>query len=276
MKKTLVVLIILGSFLFPNGVFAHTTVHFLDVGQGDCTIVQSAGETLVIDTGSPKARAALAEHLNTYDINHIDTLVLTHPHDDHDGSFGFLVNSYEIGTLYMPEYADDEEDYGGLLRQAVSGGTQIRYPAVGDQFTIGDATITILSAADPGQYPDDRNLWSIVSKIEDGATSVIIMGDAEDINEYAMIDAGLDLDADILRVGHHGSNTSTTGAFVEAVSPDLAIISCGAGNSYGHPHEEPLDTLTEYSVLVMRTDLYGTIQITSDGTSYRVNREKGG
>lgn len=272
MRKLLVSIVLF--LAIPVLVLADTTVRFLDVGQGDCTIIQSAGETLVIDTGPSGGRDALVDQLGY--VERIDALVLTHPHEDHDANFGYLVDNYEIDALYMPQYADDEEDYGILLRQAVAQGTKIVYPAISDQFSLGDATVTVLSAADPARYPNDKNLWSIVTKIEDRGTSIIVCGDAEDINEYAMIDAGLDLDADILRVGHHGSSTSTTGAFVKAVSPDLAIISCGAGNSYGHPHNETLATLTDHGVLVMRTDLSGTIQIASDGVSYRVQREKGG
>ena len=272
MKKLIATLVI--SFALSVSALAVTTVRFVDVGQGDCTIVQSADETLVIDTGPPDARKALEEQLQAYGIDHIQVLVLTHPHEDHDGSLGFLFDGYTIGTLYLPEYADDEEDYGGLLRKAISRGTQIRYPAVGDQFTVGDATVTVLSAADPSRYPDDKNLWSIVTKIEDGETLIIITGDAEDINEYAMIDAGLDVDADILRVGHHGSYTSTSGAWLDAVTPDVAVISCGADNSYGHPHQETLNTLWEHDVLVYRTDLNGTVSISIKDDAYTIETER--
>jgi len=272
MKKSLLLLVL--SFVLCVHALAETTIHFVDVGQGDCTIIQSEGKTLVIDTGLPEARKALAAELQALGVQRIDTLFLTHPHEDHDGSFGFLADSYPIGTLYMPEYADDEEDYGDLLRRITGAGTQIRYPTVGDQFMVGDATATVLSAADPAQYPDDKNLWSIVTKIVDGNTSAVIMGDAEDINEYAMIDAGLDLDADILRVGHHGSRTSTSGAFLDAVTPDIAVISCGANNSYGHPHQETLDALWERSIVTYRTDLDGTITVSIDDAGYKITTEK--
>ena len=260
MKKLLIAFIL--SLCVSASAIAETTVCFIDVGQGDCTLVQSAGETLVIDTGPSGGRDALVNQLGG--VRRIDVLVLTHPHEDHDANFGYLVNNYEIGALYMPEYADDEDDYGGLLRRAVGRGTQIRYPAVGDQFSVGDATVTALSASDPAQYPDNKNLWSIVLKIVDGDTSIIVAGDAEDINEFAMIDAGLDLDADILRIGHHGSSTSTSGAFLDAVTPNVAVISCGTDNSYGHPHRETLDALQERGIDVLRTDINGTIRI-ADG-----------
>ena len=261
-------------FCLMLDVQAQTTFYFVDVGQGDCTVIQSADATLMIDTGPSDAREALTADLQGLGVQRIDTLILTHPHADHDGSLGFLVDTYSIGTLYMPEYNDDEEDYGDLLRRATGSGTQIRYPAVGDQLTVGDATTTVLSTGDPAQYPDDKNLWSIVTKIVDGGTSIIIMGDAEDINEYAMIDAGLDLDADILRVGHHGSNTSTSGALLDAVSPDVAVISCGANNSYEHPHQETLDALWDRGIVTYRTDLSGTISVSIGDAGYKITTEK--
>ena len=262
MKKLLIAFIL--SLCMSASTVAEKTVFFVDVGQGDCTLVLSAGETLVIDAGPSSGRDELVAQLGGAE--RIDVLVLTHPHEDHDANFGYLVDNYEIGKLYMPQYVDDEEDYGGLLRRAVGHGTQIRYPAVGDQFSVGDVTVTVLSASDPAQYPDDKNLWSIVLKIVDGDTSIIVAGDAEDINEYAMIDAGLDLDADILRVGHYGSSTSTSGAFLDAVTPNVAVISCGADNSYGHSHSETLDALHARGIGVLRTDVNGTIRIT-DGVA---------
>ena len=253
---------------------AMSVVSFLDVGQGDCTIIQSAGHNMVIDTGPPGSWGSLDAQLNEHGIKRIDVLILSHPHEDHDANLGYLVEDIPIETLIMPQYADDEEDYGSLIRCAVGQGTRIVYPAVGDQFVVGDASVMVLSAADPAKYPDDKNLWSIVLKIEDNETSIIVCGDAEDINEYATIDAGLDLSADILRVGHHGSSTSTSGAFLDAVKPDVAIISCGADNPYGHPHAETLEALYDRQIVVLRTDLNGTITATIDAEAYKITKEK--
>ncbi|MGJ4851421.1 ComEC/Rec2 family competence protein [Bacillota bacterium Meth-B3] len=271
MKKLLAFLVLI-AWLLPA--IADTTVQFVDVGQGDCTIVKSAGQTLMVDTGPPGARMAVEACLTANGIDRIDTLVLTHPHEDHDGLLGYLASRGPIGALYMPEYADDEEDYGDLLRKLVGKGTRIIYPGVGDQFAIGDATVTVLSAADPARFPDNINLWSIVLRIADGPTSVIVTGDAEDINEFAMIDAGMDLDADILRVGHHGSHTSTSGAFLDTVMPTVAVVSCGAGNSYGHPHQVVLDALYDRQIPVMRTDINGTVTVRIDAEAYAIQTEK--
>jgi competence protein ComEC len=275
MKKIISVIVLILIILSPSIAFAEQgmAVYFVDVGQGDCTIFMSDGNTLVIDIGPPAARDALEQTLYSLEIEEIDLLVLTHPHDDHDGNFAWLIQHYRVHNMWMPEYADDEEDYGDWLRYAVSRGTQIRYPNAGDAFHLGSAEIAVLSAGDTS-YFDDKNLWSIVTRVDCGDTGIIVTGDAVDINEFAMIDAGVYLDADVLRVGHHGSYTSTTEAFVDAISPDLAIISCGANNSYGHPHAETLTTLASRDILALRTDQQGTISIVSDGINYRVHMER--
>jgi competence protein ComEC len=240
---------------------ASLNVRFVDVGQGDSTVFDIDGKTVVIDLGPKGAEDTIKAELEG---KSIALLVLTHPHEDHDGNFEWVVENCKIDRLWMPEYSDDEEDYRDLLRRAVAKGTRIEHPAVGQSICIGVGSITCLSAGDPAKF-NDKNLWSIVTRIEYGTTSFLVMGDAEDINEYAMIDAGLDLKADVLRVGHHGSDTSTSEAFVEAVAPSYAVISCGAHNRYGHPDESVLATLEKYGVEVLRTDKNGSISMESDG-----------
>lgn len=246
------------------------TAYFLDVGQGDSTLIISGDAVMLVDTGPDGGFSALQGQLDQYGIDEIDHLVITHPHEDHDANLEYLADNYTVAHLVIPEYADDEEDYGDLLREMVGQGTQIVYPHVGDLYSIGGASATVLCAADPSEYQDDKNLWSIVMRVDCGETSIMLNGDAADINEYAMIDAGLDLDADVLKVGHHGSSTSSSGAFVEAVSPEYAVISCGAGNQYGHPDAATLATLEQYHVSVFRTDLNGTICLTTDGSTHTI------
>jgi competence protein ComEC len=249
------------ALLIPLAAQASLTARSIDVGQGDCTIFNIDGETVVIDVGPSGAADTVKSELEG---KSIALLVLTHPHEDHDGNLEWVVENCKIDRLWMPEYSDDEDDYGDLLRRAVAKGTRIEYPAVGQSICIGDGSITCLSAGNPAKF-DDKNLWSIVTRIEYGTTSFLVMGDAEDINEYEMIDDGLDLKADVLRVGHHGSDTSTSEAFVEAVAPSYTVISCGAHNRYGHPDESVLATLEKYGVEMLRTDKNGTISMRSDG-----------
>ena len=253
MKKILICFLLALAFVCATA-SASLNVRFVDVGQGDCTVFDIDGKTVVIDLGPKGAEDTVKAEL---DGKSIALLVLTHPHDDHDGNLDWVVEHCQVQQLWMP-------DYGDLLREIVSKGTQIRYPSVGQLICIGDGSITCLSAEDTDQF-EDKNLWSIVIKVAYGTTSFLVMGDAEDINEYKMIDAGLDLKADVLRVGHHGSDTSTTEAFVEAVKPSYAVISCGAHNRYGHPDESVLETLEKYGLEVLRTDKNGTISMVSDG-----------
>ena len=249
-------------------------VYFIDVGQGDATLILSGDDIMLVDTGPDGGLSALRDQLDSCGVDQIDYLVITHPHEDHDANLAYLADNYAIAHLVMPEYADDEEDYGSLLREMVGQGTQIVYPNVGDQYAIGEATATVLSAPDPGEFPSDENLWSIVLRVDYGEVSVMMTGDAEDINEFAMIDAGLPLGADVLKVGHHGSNTSSSGTFIDAVSPDCAVVSCGAENQYGHPHEETLASLEAYGIEVYRTDLNGSICLISDGETYKIEPAK--
>lgn len=260
MKKILIC-VLLALTLVHTTASASLNVRFVDVGQGDCTIFDIDGKTVVIDLGPKGAEDTVKDELEG---KSIALLVLTHPHEDHDGNLDWVADNCKIERLWMPEYSDDEEDYGDLLRRVVAKGTKIEYPAVGQSLCIGDGNITVLSAEDTDQY-EDKNLWSIAVKVAYGTTSFLMMGDAEDINEFRMIDAGLDLKADVLRVGHHGSDTSTTEAFVEAVKPSYAVISCGAHNRYGHPEESVLETLEKCGVEILRTDKNGTISMESDG-----------
>lgn len=259
MKK--IILAILIGILIPYIAVASLKVDFVSVGEGDCTVFDIDGKTVVIDIGPKKAEDTIKAELHG---KSIALLVLTHPHDDHDGNLDWVADNCKIERLWMPEYSDDEEDYGDLLRRVVAKGTKIEYPAVGQSLCIGDGNITVLSAEDTDRY-EDKNLLSIAVKVAYGTTSFLMMGDAEDINEYKMIDAGLELQADVLRVGHHGSDTSTTEAFVEAVQPSYAVISCGAHNRYGHPDESVLETLEKCGVEILRTDEKSTISMMSDG-----------
>lgn len=276
MKKLcfIIISIILVSMV-PGGVaYADNStlnIYFLDVGQGDATLFISNDDVMLIDTGPDEGLTALRDRLVECGVNTIDYLVITHPHEDHDSNLEYLADNYTIAHLVMPEYADDEEDYGDLLREMVGQGTQIVYPNVGDQYVIGGLIATVLSAADPSRFPDDMNLWSVVLRVDCGDISVLMTGDAEDINEFEMIDAGLDLDTDIFKVGHHGSTTSSSGAFVAAVSPEYAVISCGADNKYGHPDAATLATLQECQADVLRTDLNGTICFVTDGSTYTIS-----
>ena len=247
-------------------------VHFLDVGQGDATLVLCDGEVLMIDGGDSKASQFIYSYLrNTLEITHIDGMIATHPHADHAGGLAAALNACSVDVLYTSVTDYDTKTWQSVLKYADAQGTPVVIPFPGDSFELGSATVEIIG---PLWYHNDLNDMSLIVKVTYGDTSFLFMGDAEWEAEHDLLDAGIDLSADVLRVGHHGSNTSTGYQFLRAVSPTYGIISVGAKNSYGHPTEEVLSRLQDADVTVYRTDQSGTIICTSDGESLVFHVEK--
>lgn len=264
MKK----LIILVFLLIPVSIFADLQIHFLDVGQGDCTVVLCDGEAMVIDGGPSSASSFVYSYLrNTLQLQHIDYVISTHPHQDHVAGLSSVLNAEPVDVIFTPVLEWESKAFNNMVKYAEKQGTPLFVPTEGDTLILGGATVTILhcwpEAIDYGRTNDS----SIVVRIDYGKTSFIITGDAEDWSEYMMIDGKANLKADVLRVGHHGSHTSSTMEFLNAVKPVYAVISVGKGNGYGHPHQEVLDRLQEIGAKVLRTDEIGTIVMTSDGES---------
>ena len=269
MKKILALLLL---FLFlPVAAWADLQVHFVDVGQGDCTVVLCDGEAMVIDGGPRSASGTVYSYIRrTLGLRHIDYVISTHPHVDHVSGLASVLNAASVDLLLTPVLEWDSKAFSSMMAYADAQGTQVAVPREGDTLQLGGATVTVLhcwpEAIDMGRTNDS----SIVVRIDYGATSFILTGDAEDWSEYMMIDSGMDLKADVLRVAHHGSNTASTGEFLRAVSPEYAVISVGAGNSYGHPHAAVLDRLEEAGCGIFRTDQLGTIVMKSDGKKVSV------
>ena len=271
--KKMIALLLLGLFL-PVAAFADLQVHFLDVGQGDCTIILCDGETMVIDGGPASTAQFVYSYVrNTLNLQHIDYVISTHPHLDHVYGLSSVLNAAPVDLLLTPVMKWDSKAFDSMLEYAKAQGTPISVPQDGDTLQLGGATITILhcwpEAIDYGRTNDS----SIVTRIDYGKTSFIITGDAEDWSEYMMIDSGYDLKADVLRVSHHGSSTGSTAQFLKAVQPEYAVISVGKDNGYGHPHAEVLERLNEIGAKVLRTDELGTIVFQSDGESLIVNSD---
>ena len=270
MKRIVALLLLL--LLVPIYAYADLEIHFLDVGQGDCTIALCDGEALVIDGGPASASQFVFSYIrNTLKLQHIDYVVSTHPHLDHVYGLSSVLNAAPVDLILTPVLKWDSKAFNSMLKYAEAQGTPLSVPQEGDTLQLGGATITILhcwpEAIDYGRTNDS----SIVTRIDYGNTSFIITGDAEDWSEYMMIDSGVNLKANVLRVAHHGSNTASTTEFLQAVQPEYAIVSVGKDNGYGHPHQEVLDRLTNNGSKILRTDEHGTIVMESDGETIVVN-----
>ncbi|MGN0144779.1 MAG: ComEC/Rec2 family competence protein [Clostridium sp.] len=238
-------------------------VHFIDVGQADSILIQQGNENMLIDAGNNDDEETLKNYLNKLGIKKFTYVVGTHAHEDHIGSLDYIINSYEIGRVYFPKISAATKTFENVVKAVKNKDMKFTVPSVGDTFNIGDAKCTVL-APNSSKY-EDANNYSIVIKLEYKNTSFIFTGDAEDVSEKEMLDKGLDLRADVLKAGHHGSSSSSTNEFLDAVNPKYAVISVGKDNDYGHPNKETLDKLNARKIKVYRTDESGTIIAESDG-----------
>ena len=236
-------------------------VSFIDVGQGDSEFIELPnGETLLIDAGTNETGADVVSYISSLGYTSIDYVVGTHPHEDHIGGLDDVINSFEIGSVYMPKVTADTKTFEDVLDAVAEKGLSINTAKAGVSIVdVEDLSVKMLAPV-LDEY-DNTNDYSAVIKVVYGDTSFLFTGDAE---EYAESLITGDVDSDVLKVGHHGSSTSTGEAFLERVSPSYAVISCGLGNSYGHPHTETIEKLG--GIPVFRTDEMGTIVATSDGS----------
>lgn len=245
-------------------------VHFLDVGQADCTVIRAGRTVVMIDAGDWYASAAIVDFLDRYGITRVDHFFLTHPHTDHMGSLSDILRSYDIGQVYFTNHSEDltptNATYAELLRTLADTKTPTMITTTGLTVELDTGTITV--AYDP--VNNDLNNCSMVLRYEYGGTSFLFMGDAEGTVEKQMIEYDLVKQTDVLKAGHHGSKKATTSPFLEAVDPEYAVISCGADNDYGYPKEEVLARLEQAGADVVRTDTMGDIVFISDGSRLRL------
>ncbi|WP_281863729.1 MBL fold metallo-hydrolase [Planomicrobium okeanokoites] len=242
------------------------TVHYIDVGQGDATLLEFDGHAILIDAGHWKSDQAV-DYLKTAGIKAINIAVGTHPDADHIGQLAQIIGEFSVEEVWLPGNPSTSNTYLNVLQAIDASGTDYYEPRAGDVFDVGKMRIDVLY---PEQITGAANEESISMKLTYGDIQFVFTGDAGVKEERQMIDSGTDLQAEILHLGHHGSNTSTSSAFLDAVSPEVAIYSAGADNSYGHPHAEVLAAVENSGAEVYGTDVNGTIIVETDGSAYNV------
>lgn len=275
MKK--IVLLLLVLILVPVCAGAELTVWFLDVGQGDCTIIVCDGEAMIIDGGPPGAAQKVYSFIrDELQLTQMEYMISTHPHEDHIGGLPSVLNAVPVDLILSPVTEWDGKRFASFLEYADLQGAPVSVPSAWDTLQLGGAVVTVLQCwPESVQWREnDVNDMSIVVRIDYGETSIIVTGDAEEASEYMMIDSGVPLKADVLRIAHHGSTYSTSEEFLKAVSPRYAVISCGKENAYFHPHGRVLNLLQKNDVWLFRTDLQGTVKCVSDGKEIRFSVDR--
>ncbi|ATD57238.1 MBL fold protein [Clostridium chauvoei] len=245
-------------------------VNYIDVGQGDSELIQVSGKNILIDAGNNDDLAY--NYLKSKGVKHLDYVITTHPHSDHIGGMAKIINEFDIGTFYAPKVSTTTKVFEGMINSLNNKGIKITVPKVGEKLNIGNATTFEFLAPNSSEYKNLNN-YSIVTKLKYGNTSFIFTGDAERLSEREILNKQLDISADVLKLGHHGSRTSTSTKFLDAVNPKYAVVSAGEGNDYGHPNNETIEKLNKRNIEILRTDKSGTIIAISDGNKITFNCE---
>jgi len=246
-------------------------VHYLDVGQGDSIFIELPNtKTMLIDGGETKYSSKIISYIESLGYNKIDYLLGTHPHADHIGGLSTIIENFQIGTIYMPKALTNTKTYENLLTTILHKGLKIKTATAGLE-VINENNLQAKIVAPNSKKYSSLNNYSIVLKLLYGGTSYLFTGDAEELSESEIKE---NIKSDVLKVGHHGSNTSSSEKFLSQVLPKYAIISVGENNSYNHPDESTITNLKKYTENIYRTDLNGTITIKSDGKEYEIITEK--
>ena len=273
---TILFMILAGPFELFQGTVAITPsedlkVHFLDVGQGDSIFIElPTNETILIDASIKDASNKIINYLREENVSKIDYVFATHPHSDHIGGMSAVIKAFDIGQIYMPKAVTTTKTYENLLLTIKDKNLKIKAAKAGNTIIDTDDLKLVVLAPNQDSY-ESLNNYSIVLKLTYKEKSFLFMGDAETLSDKEITG---DIQADVLKVGHHGSRTSTSQAFLNKVNPSYAVISVGLNNDYKHPHQEVIDRLEKKNIKIYRTDQNGDIIFTTDGYNIDVKVEK--
>lgn len=246
-------------------------VHFIDVGQGDAILVEADNAAMLIDAGESNKSSVVTKYLDSQHITKLDYVIGTHPHSDHIGGLNTVLNTYEINKVLLPDVIHTTKTYENVLDTIEKRNLSVTKAQVGNLYYLGSASFTIL-APNSDNY-EDMNNYSIVIRLKYGDSTFLLTGDAEALSEKEMLSSGMDLSADVLKLGHHGSAYSSCEDFLDAVKPSYAVISLGKDNEYGHPHQRTLRSIHDRNIKLYRTDLQGSIIFNTNGKTISVNKK---
>lgn len=243
-------------------------VHFIDVGQGDATLIICDDEAMLIDSGDDSKGTLVWNYLKKQGVAKLKYLILTHTDADHIGGADVIITKLDVETVFMGDFPKDNRTYKGLIDTLNHHLLTWSTPEVGSVYELGGARFTIIA---PNREYSTPNNTSLGLLLQNGKDRFLFTGDAEEESEEDILSNGIDIRCDVFKAGHHGSKTSNTEAFVQAVDPEYVVISCEEGNSYGHPHAGPMNTFRRMGIKIYRTDEQGTVVATSTGNGINWN-----
>lgn len=244
-------------------------VHYLDVGQGDSTLIKVGDHAMLIDAGDNSEGTAVQSYLESQNIEKLDYVIGTHPDSDHIGGLDVVIYKFDCEKVFMPDVTSDTRTYDDVVQALKAKRMKAQSPKVGKSYELGEASFTIIAPL--ADYGNETNNWSIELLLTYGENRFLFTGDAEKAAEEDILAGGADISADVYKASHHGSKTGSSEEFLDAVNPAYVVISCGEGNKYGHPSAQTLINLRSRGIKMFRTDRQGAIVATSDGKKITFN-----